>query len=298
MFESSRLHQPGWLSGAIHFVILAIAFQAESAEVWPFALIAMSVVSFFAWAANYRRYRQIQDLPTSKVVSAAQGYVELFGKSDMLPGVPVQSCLSKSSCCWYAYEVEEKDSKDKWHTVDSGKSTEQFLLVDDTGQCVISPDGAEVLTHDHKSWTEGDHRYNEWLLRPQCALYALGEFSTTTAAAVAAHDERADTGALLVEWKQDQKRLLGRFDLNRDGKIDMKEWELARLQAQREVRKRQAEMQSRSVDGVNLLHKPSDGRLFLLANEVPDKLGSRYRFWSWVHLVIFIGAGSAGLFML
>ena len=297
MFES-RLHQPGWLSGAFHFVIIALALQADTAEVWPYALLAMSAVSFFAWAGNYRRYRQIHDLPTSKVASAAQGYVELFGKSELLPGTPVTSQLSHTTCCWYAYQIEEKDSKDRWHTVDSGKSTEQFLLVDDTGQCVVSPDGAEVLTQGHNSWTEGNRRYSEWLLLPKGILYVLGEFSTTAAASVAVREERADVSALLAEWKESQQRLHERFDLNQDGKIDVKEWELARLQAQREVRKRHSEMQSRSVEGVHLMRKPRDGRLFLLANELPDKLGSRYRFWSWAHLVIFLGALSGGLFML
>jgi hypothetical protein len=78
----------------------------------------------------------------------------------------------------------------------------------------------------------------------------------------------------------------------------MKEWELARLQARREARIQHAEVQSRSVEGVHLLRKPRDGRLFLLANELPDKIGSRYRYWSWAHFVIFLGAGSAGLIML
>ena len=298
MIGSSRLHQPGWLSGAAHFIIIALAIQAESAEVWPFALLAMSVVSFFAWAANYRRYRQISDLPTSKVASAAQGYVELFGRAEMLPGTPVTSRLSSTNCCWYCFEIEEKTSDNKWRTVDSGKSVEHFALIDDTGQCVISPDGAEVLTNDHKSWSHGDQRYNEWLLLPKSILYAIGEFGTSTAAAVSARDERSDVSALLADWKEDPKKLNERFDLNHDGKIDMKEWELARLQAQREVRKGQSEMQSRSIEGTHLLRKPGDGRLFLLANEAPDKLGGRYRFWSALHLVIFIGAGSAGLIML
>lgn len=298
MIGSSRLHQPGWLSGAFHFVIIAIAIQAESAEVWPFALLAMSVVSFVAWAANYRRYRQISDLPTSKVASAAQGYVELFGRAEMLPGVPVRSQLSNTNCCWYCFEVEEKTSDNKWHTVDSGKSVAHFALIDDTGLCVVSPDGAEVLTNDHKSWAQGDRRYNEWLLLPASILYAIGEFSTSTAAAVSAREERSDVTALLAGWKEDSKQLHERFDLNRDGKVDMKEWELARLQAQREVRKRQSEMQSRSIEGTHLMCKPRDGRLFLLANEAPDKVGERYRFWSGLHLVIFIGAGSAGLIML
>jgi hypothetical protein len=292
------MHQPGWLSGAIHFVIIAIAFQANSGEVWPFALLAMSAVSFFAWVANYRRYRYIQDLPTSRVASAAQGYVELFGRTELLAGEPIVSKLSQSRCCWYAFQIEEKGSDDKWNSVDSGSSVEHFLLVDDTGQCVISPDGAEVLAHDHKSWEEFDRRYNEWLLLPKSVIYAIGEFSTITGAAVTAGDERADVGALLAQWKANQTQLNQRFDLDRDGTISMKEWELARLQARREVRAREAEVQSRSVEGVNILRKPGDGRLFLLANDLPDKIGSRYRFWSWAHLVIFFGAGSIGLFML
>jgi len=291
-----RLHQPGWLSGGLHFVIIAIAAEAESAEVWPFALVAMAVVSFFAWVANHRRYRQIHDLPTSKVASAAQGYVELFGRSELLPGEPVRSRLSSSQCCWYRFEVEEKNSKNEWRTVDSGSSAEHFLLVDDTGQCVISPEGAEVLSQDHKCWTEGNHRYNEWLLLEKCELYAIGAFSTRSTQA-AAQDERADVSALLSDWKEDSPSLLARFDLNKDGKIDMKEWELARLQAQREVRKHNAESQARGVEGVHLLKRPDDGRLFLLANELPDKIGSRYRFWAWLHLAIFLGAGSAALIM-
>jgi hypothetical protein len=297
MFRS-KLHQPGWLSGAIHFIILAIAFQAENPEVWPYALLAMAVVSFFAWMGNYRRYRLIHDLPTSRIVSAAQGYVELAGHGALLDGEMISSPLSHTHCCWYSYEIEEKQSNNKWQSVDSGKSVKHFLLVDDTGHCVISPDGAEVLTNEHRSWEEGDRRYNEWLLLPRGVLYAIGEFATSTAHVISAREERDDTSALLAQWKQDQKRLLELFDLDRDGQIDMQEWELARLQAQREVRKQHTSLQSRSTEGTHILRKPKDGRLFLLANEMPDNLGARYRIWSWVHLVIFIGAGCSGLIML
>ncbi|HKA38316.1 MAG TPA: hypothetical protein VKD25_00995 [Burkholderiales bacterium] len=297
-FASTRLHQPGWLSGAVHFTIVALAIQADSVEVWPYALGAMSVVSFCAWAANYRRYRQIHDLPTSRVASAAQGYVELVGRAEALPGAPLISKLSSSPCCWYSYEIQEKGSNDKWQTVDSGRSEEDFLLVDPTGQCVISPRGAEILTHDHKQWDVGSYRYSEWLLLAKSALYAIGEFSTLSAAPAAAREERADVGALLAEWKKNGQRLRERFDLDKDGRIDLKEWELARLQAQREVRKQHAESRSRAVEGVHRLRKPGAGRLFLLANEMPDRLGARYHFWSWAHLVTFVGAGVAALFML
>lgn len=297
MTKSARLHQPGWLSGLFHLVILYIALEADTAEAWPYALMAMAVVSFFAWAANYRRYRQIHDLPTSKIASAAQGYVELLGTSRCRSTGALPSRLSHTHCCWYRYNVSRKGSDNKWHHVESGGSDDPFIIIDDTGSCVISPKGAEVLSRDHKSWHEGSYHYQEWLLLPDSVLYAIGEFRTEGGAATAAgtRDEAAEVGALITEWKRDQKHLHERFDLNRDGTIDMKEWEQARLAARHEIRQRGA---GAAIEGLHTLAKPRDGRLFLLANEMPDALGARYRFWSWVHLSIFLGAGSSGLLLM
>src|SRR4051812_30242105 len=98
----------GWLTGALHVLILYIAFKADSRHAWPWALAAMTAVSFFAWMANYRRYRQVHDVPTSRIASAAQGYVELFGKSEPIPDSPVVAPLSAARCCWYRYSVKER----------------------------------------------------------------------------------------------------------------------------------------------------------------------------------------------
>jgi hypothetical protein len=138
-------------------------------------------------------------------------------------------------------------------------------------------------------------RYNEWLLLPGDTLYAIGEFVTHTANAPSVAEEREDISALLSEWKNDRQSLLKRFDLDEDGTISLKEWELARMQAIREVRKRQLEQTGRQSEGVHLLRKPRDKRLFLLSNEMPDRLGRRYLWWSWAHLTAFIGLGVWGL---
>lgn len=296
-FGGSRLHGPVWLTGGVHFVIIIIAAQLETAAVWPWALMLMSAVSFFAWLGNYRRYRQINDLPTSKVASAAQGYVELVGRGELLDGEPVLSRLSRRPCCWYRYEVEEEQSDDKWKTIDQGSSVAHFLLVDDTGACVVSPEGAEVATREHRTWREGHYRYNEWLLLPDTILYAIGEFATTSGNVREEVEARKDIAVLIDVWKRDQQALLERFDLNRDGTIDMKEWELARMQATREVRKIRAAMTKPLVEGVHLLRKPRDGRLFLLANEMPDALGRRFLWWSVLHLVVMLGTGIGGLLL-
>ena len=297
MFGKSRMHGPWWLSGAAHFIIIIVAVESETAAAWPWALLAMCGVSFFAWLGNYRRYRQIHDLPTSKVASAAQGYVELLGHGELLDGTPVISRLGGRHCCWYHYQIEEEKSDNKWETIDQGSSVAHFLLVDDTGQCVISPEGAEVVTSEHKSWREGSYRYNEWLVLPSTVIYALGEFVTHSGNVSAQADEREEIRLLLDDWKRDQKALNERFDLNRDGTIDIKEWELARLQAAREIRKQRAAQMNNKVEGVHLLRQPRDKRLFLLANEMPDALGRRYLLWSLFHLAVMIGTGVGSLIL-
>jgi hypothetical protein len=289
-------HRAEWLTGGIHLLIVAVAAEAETAEVWPWALGAMAIVSFFAWMANYRRYRHVHDIPTSKVASAAQGYVELFGRSELIADNTLVSTRTGLPCCWRRYRIDRKTSNNKWQHVDSGQSNEHFLLVDDTGQCVISPDGAEILTAYHDTWMEGDYRHMEWLLVPKEKLYAIGEF-TTAAGAVAQLDERADVSHLLGEWKKDKVQLLQRFDRNQDGEIDLHEWEHARLEAQKEVRRRHAEGHAAVTEGVHLMRKPRDGRFYLLACALPEKLGRRYAFWSAVHLVAFLGLGTASLLL-
>lgn len=282
-----RIHSANWLTGGIHFIILAVAAQAESTAVWPYALALMSLVSFAAWIANYRRYRYIADTPTSRIASAAQGYVELLGRAAHLPDAALRTRFRQLPCVWYRYHVEEKSSDGKWSTRDAGESGEPFLLVDATGQCVIDPERAEIITSHVETWRDGDYRYTEWRLLPQDKVAALGEFSTIGGAATL--DFEGDVGALLGEWKKNQPQLRERFDLNRDNSIDAMEWALARRQAQREVERQHLEM--RASSDVHVMRRPADGRLFLLSNHLPDKLVRRYQLWTAAHIVIFVGAG-------
>jgi hypothetical protein len=290
-----RVSLGNWLTGGLHFVILALAAQAKSAAVWPYALAAMSFLSFAAWMANYRRLRHIADTPTSRVASAAQGYVELSGRADHLPGDKLLSKLTHVPCAWFRYQIETKTSDDKWSHEESGESDDPFLLIDETGQCVIDPEGAEIITSHDKVWISGSYRYTESLLLPRDRLYAIGAFSTI-GGAHSPLDANTDLGALLAEWKSNRPRLLERFDLDRSGELDLEEWELARRQARREVESRHAEI--RMTDGTHVMRNPADGRLFLVSNLVPEKLHRRYHIWSWVHIVILFGAGSAALVLL
>ncbi len=132
-------------SGA-QLLLLFVGVKLESREGWLGTLSVMALVSLFAWLSALKRLRAIRDTPTSRIASAAQGYVELIGRGKLFGDTPLVSKLRQLPCLWYRYKVERRTSKDKWETVDSGESGDSFMLRDDTGDCVVDPEHAEIIT--------------------------------------------------------------------------------------------------------------------------------------------------------
>lgn len=280
------------LTSGAHLVLLLIAVHIGTREAWLGSLSAVALISFFAWTGNFRRHRLMGDTPTSRVASAAQGYVELQGRAAAHPEAGLLSKLTALPCLWFRYVVERRDANDdKWERVDAGSSNDTFLLRDATGECIIDPEGAEIVTRHRQQWTRDNYRYTEWLLLAQDPLYAIGEFSTTSGATVPLSESR-DVGEMLAEWKRDRPQLLQRFDLDRDGEIDMREWSLARAQARRQVAARHTEIRAQT-GALHLMRAPRDGRLYLVTNLDPERLARRHKAWGIAHLLVFVAAGIA-----
>jgi len=272
-------------SGA-QLLLLFAGIYLGSREGWLGCLSVMALVSFFAWLSALKRLRAIRGTPTSRVASAAQGYVELIGRGKPFAGTPLISKLRVLPCLWYRYKVEHRTSQDKWESLDSGESSDSFVLRDDSGECVVDPEYAEIITKHHDHWQDADYRYTEWKIINNDTLYIIGEFRTRSGAVE--FDSRAELNALLAEWKRDKPALHARFDLNNDGELDMNEWMLARQAAKREVAKMRREVHAQP--DLHLIGQPRDGKLFLISNLTPEKLSRRYLFWSWAHVIIFFGA--------
>lgn len=286
MLGSLRREYGQLVTSGAQLVLLLIGFQQHTRIGWLVCLGLMGFISVFAWMSALRRLRAVRDTPTSRIASAAQGYVELIGRGKPIPDKPVLSRLTSLPCLWYRYRIEHKNG-DKWHTEETGESEEPFLLEDSSGQCVIDPSGAEILTSHKDTWFEPDYRYTEWTLLHSDNIYAIGHFRTFGGSSVEA-DMNEEVKNVLAEWKQNMPDLHRRFDLNNDGQLDMQEWMLARKAARREADRRITVERNRP--DVNYLIQPKDGRLFLISNLPQEKLERRYWFWVWAHLVIFFGS--------
>jgi E3 Ubiquitin ligase len=274
--------------------------------------------AFKAWSKN----RVIEDTPTSRVRSAAQGYVEISGLGVPPPKSTIKAPLTGTPCAWWRYKIEERRSSGRsraWSTVDSGTSTEPFLLDDGTGQCLIDPRGAEVFPGASDVWygpsewpevhipdgtgvfgklfdtfVKDKYRYTEYRLQAREHVYAIGAFRSL--GGVSIEDPEIAAGNLLHEWKKDQAALLARFDRNHDGALSAAEWEQARAAARKQVLDgRAAEARPPSV---NVLGDPMDGRAFLLAASDGETLARRFRRRALAGLGGFVGSSAALTWML
>ncbi len=287
MLVSLRRGYGNLVTSGGQLILLLIGLQTESSLGMLVCVALMAPMSLIAWTSAYRRTRAVADTPTSRVASAAQGYAELIGAGKALAGVPLISPVSQLPCLWYRYTVERKNSDNKWVQEDKGESDASFILDDGTGECLVDPEGAEMLISKKDTWTQGDRRYTQWLLIEQQRIYALGQFATHGSADLDL-SVAEDIGQLLARWKTRPAELLQRFDLDRNGQLDLKEWELAHAQAKREVLASHREL--RAAAELHVLHLPEDGRLYLISDLAPDSLARRYRWWSWFHIAIFFGA--------
>lgn len=287
MLVSLRRGYGNLVTSGGQLILLLIGFKTESG-LGMFVCVALMVpLSLVAWTSAWRRARAVADTPTSRVASAAQGYTELIGSGKPLAGAPLMSPLSHVPCLWFRYTVERKDNENKWVQEDKGESDASFILDDGSGECVIDPEGAEMLMTKKDSWIQGDRRYTEWLLIERQKVYALGQFATRGSVDLDLNLAE-DVKLLLSEWKTRTAELLERFDLDKNGQLDLKEWELARAQAKREIAANHRELRASSE--LHVMHLPEDGRLYLISDMEPESLASKYRWWSWFHIAIFFAA--------
>lgn len=297
----------------------SVAQMPANEATWIAAILAvMGLAGLLWWWVTLQRGQLMANTPTSRIRSAAQGFVELDGTGHWLPDDRIHAPLTGRSCVWWEYAIHErrtttssKGRRTYWAQIASGRSEEIFLLQDGTGDIVVDPHGAVIFGYASSTWKGhsprpsappasgfslqfGRYRYRERRLELGADLYALGWLQTETAEADT-QDHRAEVAEWLRELKADQRRLLREFDANRDGEVDAIEWEAARQKAIAEI---DARLLERSLaPGVSVLKKPPDGRIFILSGHDEQTLRRKLLIRACTAFSLFVLGSTGALFI-
>lgn len=273
--------------GGIFVAAFLLHLNRNSHESWRLLLVSGIALSFFASFFNYWRLLKMTEAPISTIAAAAQGYIELYGKASC--DKPLKTPYQGIPCVWYRAwvfanreEFDDDDSIDFTNNqlLDYSESQINFTLDDGTATCEVNPQGAEVIYFMARTWRKHNHRYAEEYLPANKNLYVIGQLDT--------RKDILDDAKLnqylrdkLADWKTRSQQLLNRFDQNRDGKIDMQEWQQARQEAHKQVLAEHA-LLANTNDGFTL-HAPVGNHLFLISAKSPQQLRDSHKNWLIIH---------------
>ena len=278
-------------------------------------LLVLSAGGLFGFLRYSRLLRLIADTPTARIRSASQGFAQFEGTADWLPGPEIHAPLSRLPCVWYRYRIEESRSSARGRrrvVVDQGRSDDLFRLEDDTGQCVVDPDGALVIRPERDVWYGASHalnlgpgsgsrwfgggryRYVEERLPAHRPLLVAGEFSTRYHEGSSRNDRMRD---LLARWKNDPE-VIRRYDADGDGRLSLQDWERVREAARAEVE--QAMAAEDQPDAIHILRRGDRGtqRVLVLSTLAESQLLVRQRLRAYGSGLVFIAAASVLLWAL
>lgn len=221
------------------------------------------------WLGSLKEARTSEDTPTTKIRSAAQGYVELQGFVRPLDDGPLTSPMLGLEAVWWKYVVQDAHKK----RVDEHASKKRFFLEDTTGRCLIDPAGAQLSGSTTRTWSSDQpgppnpdeaaslkaRRYicSETVLAPGTRVYVRGEFRTVRAGPQPLDLMREK----LATWKADEKKR-AILDVDRDGKLSDTELEATRRAAMLDARREAGT----SVGTADVVCQPADGRPFVISN--------------------------------
>lgn len=177
----------------------------------------------------------LKETPPSKIRGASQGYVEMKGVTEAFLEKTLIAPLTLSPAVWYRYSIEEWKTEQNqdgvrqfWDPIEAQITESPFIFKDDTGECVIFPENAEIHSTHYQAWTGYDRfpqknkvitfwssfwnsftdwffgkphfRYQEWRIEPNTAIQVTGFFSTMM------HDDpKIAKNNLLQEYLKNKK---------------------------------------------------------------------------------------------
>jgi hypothetical protein len=250
-----------------------ISLGSLTRALWIAAGICAVFGLFLLWrGAQLRSFGT--NIATSRIGSAAQGYVELYGRAARLSDAPGWSDQQ-----WLWRRIVHTRQSDTlffrpfplrlYAPVFTEMTDRPFLIRDSSGEAVVLPEGAEVFCDDTRRSELDDARVTEETIREGDPLYVLGEFTTQRDDL----DLHAEAERLAADRKLNPRKR-ARFDLNRDGQLSASELLALHRAARLTVLKRRPK--ACLTDKLNTISRPLDGQRFIISTIPPSQLVRHY----------------------
>lgn len=286
----------------------------------PQAFVASALLAaggYVVWRRAMRRSSLIAGTATSRIATAAKGYVELAGVARPISDERLLDPVTHRPCLWFHVVTERRhwSKPSKWRVVKQASSVRPVVLEDPSGACAI-----DVTRADMEHVGPAETIRVSWGVRHRLRrivngnrLYALGHLErlgsggegSRAGDGAADMEVQARAAAVLRDWKKNPAQLVAKFDANGDGRVDMDEWEQARNAAHASVLET-LRPAAQTADGAvfslgpgldpivahaSITHRLSpapDGRPLLLSTKSETELASSQRKRSLGGLALFV----------
>ena len=282
---SVRTHTSSWrqLAAFAPLLIAASLFiaatQGEAAILVSrnvhLVLLPLSVVG---WWVAWRLARVLTNTPVIPVAQARAGYVALRGTAQPMPDQPALTSPSGTPCVWYRQSRQSgTNTPGSYSAFDT---VQPFLVVDDSGQCIVLPAGADI--------TGGQSSGSERLIAVGDLIYVAGELRPSS----------ADTLQQIRDIEPEPERVSVSFSSD-DPAVDMRAMQERGKQMLKEARAAKAAAASARAESnrsapppLPVICAPKNGPFMISANKDGANEQSWYRLLAGANLVLLLGSGA------
>lgn len=132
-------------------------------------------ITHWSYKRLYTR-RKIEDIPTSRTRSAAQGLSEFQGYA--WPLFNTVKCAFNNECVHYSIVLEKyvkRGKRSSWESVYTNVVASDFYLIDPTGAVQVSPEGAEFIIQTRTTnWNDLPKAAQDFMLSNHISYHSSG----------------------------------------------------------------------------------------------------------------------------
>lgn len=230
------------------------------------------ILGLVLWNRALRMHRAMADVPTARLASAPQGYVELHGRARRLDE---EFSTVRPHFLW------QRVTRSRGGGETSVEVTEvPFCFSDGNASAVILPEGAEVTCRNRQAERRGRETTVTESIHSGEPLYVLGYLTSLDRVP----DLAAQAERIAADLRLDP-RSRERFDADRDGHLGIPEL----LELHREARDIALEQSGARQIQTHVIAAPPDGRPYLISTLPLGRLSGRLLGYAWFGLACGIG---------